>query len=308
MVKKIFFLIGAARSGTTLLGEQLLSEHPEVIYLGEPDYLWQQALGYQPDDSLLTRDATNSTKRNIQNRFKKAIKDGKSSVIVEKTPSNCFRIPFINELFPRSKFIHLIRDGREVALSASKEWAAKKSRALDSKELRELNMLKKIGKTVLEEGEFSKRFQSFSDIYYLPKYGVKFSNYLRRQFLGNDSIPWGPRFPGIRQVRKSFSLLETCAIQWERSVVAAESALGLLDEDRVFRLRYEKFIQEPFHYLTDICQFMGIATDEKLLKKMASKVVSRDTAKWKTVYSTEELDAVMNQISFTLKNLGYETN
>jgi hypothetical protein len=302
----IYFLIGAARSGTTLLGEQLLSHIPKVHYLGEPDYIWQQAIGYKSDDVLTKDQATNSIKKRIKERFRRVIASNSSNIILEKTPSNCFRILFLNELFPDAKFIHLIRDGREVARSASKEWAAQKTKALDSKEIRNSSFLKKVAATISREGEFSNRFQSISDFYYLPKYGTKFINYFRRQLFGNSNIPWGPRFPGIKEVRKRFSLLETCAIQWERGVVAAESSLHQIEEDRILRLHYEEFLEESHTHLEEICEFMAIPAEASLLEKLSSKVIKRDTERWKQVFTDEEKGTVHNQISFTLKNLGYE--
>jgi hypothetical protein len=41
----------------------------------------------------------------------------------EKTPGNCFILPFLQETFPRAKFINIIRDGRDSAISlAKKPW------------------------------------------------------------------------------------------------------------------------------------------------------------------------------------------
>lgn len=39
----------------------------------------------------------------------------------EKTPRNCLIIPFLHQTFPQAKFIHIIRDGRDAALSHSKK-------------------------------------------------------------------------------------------------------------------------------------------------------------------------------------------
>jgi hypothetical protein len=40
---------------------------------------------------------------------------------VEKTPQNSFVVPFLARAFPEAQFVHIIRDGRDVALSYSKE-------------------------------------------------------------------------------------------------------------------------------------------------------------------------------------------
>jgi len=282
-----------------------LSRHPEICYIGEPDYIWQEALGCQLNDVLLRKDATRQLKISIHKRIADLADIENAEVILEKSPSNCFRIPFLVEVFPNAKFIHLIRDGSEVALSASKEWSASSSNALDSKDIRELNIYKRFIRTIIEEGEFKNRFNSFSDFKYFPLYTLKLINFFRRQFLGNDVISWGPKFPGIRQVKKNFSLLETCAIQWERSVLAAENAFFSLESNKVCRLYYEDFIEEPIQCLLEISDFLSLATDEETLEKISSSVVNRNTSKWESVLNLEQQNAILNQISFTIKRLGY---
>lgn len=42
--------------------------------------------------------------------------------IVEKTPRNCFRIPFLKKLFPDAKYIYLTRDGRSNISSLIEGW------------------------------------------------------------------------------------------------------------------------------------------------------------------------------------------
>jgi hypothetical protein len=42
------------------------------------------------------------------------------SVVGDKTPCYCLHMPLIQGLWPEAKFIHIIRDGRDVALSMSK--------------------------------------------------------------------------------------------------------------------------------------------------------------------------------------------
>ena len=44
----------------------------------------------------------------------------------EKTPDYVKHLPLLHDLFPNAKFVHLIRDGRDVALSAQ-DWASKKT-------------------------------------------------------------------------------------------------------------------------------------------------------------------------------------
>ena len=96
---EICFLIGAARSGTTLLGEQILSFHPEITYLGEPDYIWQHAIKHRSDDVLQKQDFSPSDGDKIKRKLVANTTIDKN-VILEKSPSNCFRISYINQLLP----------------------------------------------------------------------------------------------------------------------------------------------------------------------------------------------------------------
>jgi hypothetical protein len=44
----------------------------------------------------------------------------------DKTPSYVRHLPFLSQLFPGSKFVHLIRDARDATLSAQKKWGAER--------------------------------------------------------------------------------------------------------------------------------------------------------------------------------------
>jgi hypothetical protein len=116
-LEKPLFIIGSPRSGTTFLGS-CISELPEVSYHFEPV-------------------ATKAAARYVHEGQWDAIKAQKfySTVyawlmrihldadlrFAEKTPRNCFLISFLYQAFPDAQFIHIIRDGRDAALSHSKK-------------------------------------------------------------------------------------------------------------------------------------------------------------------------------------------
>lgn len=135
-----FFIVGSARSGTTLL-RLMLNAHrrvtvpPESRFITEIKYdtgpigveaflstlgshkrfqAWDLPLGAVrkeiSDDPVPYADAVAAAYRAY------ARVHGKE-VWGDKTPRYVEHIPFISELFPTSRFIHLIRDGRNVARS-----------------------------------------------------------------------------------------------------------------------------------------------------------------------------------------------
>lgn len=121
------FIIGCGRSGTTALGTAL-SKHRHVTYLNEPRQLWFSA--YPETDIwtskahsrngklvLTAADADDSKSKKISRLFRfQTIKSGKP-VLIEKLPVNTFRLEFVHQVFPDARFIHIYRNGLEVARS-----------------------------------------------------------------------------------------------------------------------------------------------------------------------------------------------
>jgi len=122
----IALIIGCARSGTSILGE-LIVAHPGVKYIFEAHHIWELA-GLGADDShrLVAQHATPNVKKRILKWFEE--QKGSVHLLLEKTPRNILRVPFVREIFPKAKIIHIIRDGRDVACSmvpgcGEKQWS-----------------------------------------------------------------------------------------------------------------------------------------------------------------------------------------
>ena len=104
----IAFVVGAPRSGTSILGE-LIASHPASA-------IWEIAgHGASGSHRLTAQHATSQVKRAIRNWFEQ--QKGEARLLVEKNPRSSVRIPFVREVFPEAKIIHIVRDGRDVACS-----------------------------------------------------------------------------------------------------------------------------------------------------------------------------------------------
>ncbi len=124
------FVIGCARSDTTLLSD-LLKRHADIANWSELNDIWDPQ-GYPWPTSARTTppiwiDPTAFTARWWQDTVgrQKEIRalfgafqsvQGKL-VFVNKTPLNTFRIPYLVEMFPAARFVHVVRDGRAVVHS-----------------------------------------------------------------------------------------------------------------------------------------------------------------------------------------------
>ncbi|UZR28182.1 sulfotransferase family protein [Methylococcus mesophilus] len=129
-VKRPVFILGFGPSGATILGTSL-SSHPDVAYLNEPRALWVSA--YPEVDIWSSKapsrggklvldaaDAVYAKSKKLSRLLRiEAIKRG-GSVLIEKNPANNFRLAFIRHIFPDARFIHIYRNGLEVATSIAK--------------------------------------------------------------------------------------------------------------------------------------------------------------------------------------------
>ena len=110
--KKIIFIVGMPRSGTSL-AEQIISSHREVHGAGELPYLsefFKKNLDLFKDNN----DETSLQKllTQCQNNYLSKIEEHniKENIIVDKAPLNFKWIGFILASFPNSKIIHCKRD------------------------------------------------------------------------------------------------------------------------------------------------------------------------------------------------------
>lgn len=124
------FILGCGRSGTTILGK-VLSKHGKITYLNEPRDLWSSA--YPETDvwtsnahtfggkiHLSAADVDGGKSRRIRRMFRFESLISGRPVLIEKLPINNFRLGFIRAIFPKARYIHIYRNGLEVASSIAR--------------------------------------------------------------------------------------------------------------------------------------------------------------------------------------------
>lgn len=117
------FIIGAPRSGTSLLYAVLRSSSRTGHWPGEAHEVWEAehhpALRGWSSNALEADDATPEVAARIKRAF---ILTVGSKRLIEKTPRNTMRIPFLEALFPGARYVYLKRDGRENVNSLINAW------------------------------------------------------------------------------------------------------------------------------------------------------------------------------------------
>ena len=111
------FIIGSPRSGTTFLGS-CIAELPETSYHFEPVATKAAARYVHTDEWSIAK--ARRFYRFVYAWLMRIHADGDLR-FADKTPRNCFLIDFFHQAFPHAQFVHIIRDGRDAALSHSKK-------------------------------------------------------------------------------------------------------------------------------------------------------------------------------------------
>jgi len=118
------FVVGCGRSGTTLM-RAMLDRHPN-LWGGPESWIWLQPVdppilalkfGLEVGEirEMLARSRTGV--EFAERCFGECAKRAGKRRWVEKTPRHVQFLPYLMHSFPNAKFIHMVRDGRDVACS-----------------------------------------------------------------------------------------------------------------------------------------------------------------------------------------------
>ncbi len=132
-------ILSAPRAGSTLLFETLAQAAGIYTIGGESHQLIESIAALRPgrgvvsSNRLTRRDATSAIVAELRQRFAGRIHDrdqqppasGARVRLLEKTPKNALRVPFLLEVFPDAQFIFLQREPRANLSSMMQAWRGK---------------------------------------------------------------------------------------------------------------------------------------------------------------------------------------
>jgi len=277
-------IIGAPRSGTNMLRDILTSFDGVATWpCDEINYIWRYGNRGFRSDKLPVEKATLKIQKYIRKKFDKVAIDYQSDFVVEKTCANSLRVPFIDKILPDAKFIYICRDGIDATGSAKERWTA----GLDVPYL-----MAKI------------RYVPPLD---LPYYAVRylwarlcrlFSNEKRLAF-------WGPALENMPVILKKYTLIETCALQWQQCVDSADSAFSSMSSEKVIRLSYEDFVMRPTEELSKILCFLGKEVKLSEIDKAVKNVSTKSLGKGRASLCKDNVRMLEQLVGDTLKRHGY---
>lgn len=274
-------LIGAARSGTKVMRDSLsvATGIPAVPY--DVGYIWRYGNDAAIDDCLQVADIRPRTRRLVESFLARyADADGR---LIEKTVGNTLRVGFVADLLPGAVYVHLVRDGVDVAESTRRQWQEPADVSYLRDKLRHFPMR------------------------LVPTYGRKYALSMLRRRLAHDSrvATWGPRYRGIDADLASVDLLTVCARQWRESLQMASADLAALGAP-VIEVRYEEFIKQPGETLRRVARFAGLKPDDRNIETAASMVRPDRAGTGSNNLSDAELQTLDAEIGDLLVDWGYQ--
>ena len=246
-----FFILGHARSGTTLLA-RLVRLHPEIHcnwqahfftrepfrkslvespeaaeWLGRKSNRWNQGRDLSPlvlrasADFILERDAARAGKR----------------IVGDKSPSSLIHGQAVRDMaavYPDASLIYIVRDGRDVLIS--------------------------------------ERFRNFVE-------DSKFLTAEDRKIIVALQVDQKPFTDGRRSIFTE-AFIRRAAAGWVANLEETEAEGRRLYGGRYFAMRYEDLLATPFDEMQKLWQFLGVNVDSALETVVRGELTSNPDEEW----------------------------
>jgi LPS sulfotransferase NodH len=278
-VNPYFFIVGAPRSGTRLLG-RLVNAHPEIAVIHEARFVpgwFRHRRGVTPE-GLVTPELVEKLaqferfeqlevereqlEQVVARREKMPYSAFVSELfdlhgravgkrfVADKSPRYVRNLPTLHELWPEARFVHLVRDGRDVGLSVL-SW-----------------------KKVVERGELVANLPTWEE-----------------------------------------DRTTTVALWWERLVRLGREDGSVLGPGLYHEVRYEALVADPAAECEALCAFLELPYDQAMLhyheapearrSRHASRAPTPGLRKWRAQMPPQEVERFEAAAGELLDELGY---
>ena len=262
--------------------QSFLGRHPDLVSWFEPRTVWTYADPRRRHDRFTEEDATPRVIRYVRRRFFRFEEEHEGRQIVEKTPSNVMRIPYVHTIFPQSKIVYVVRHPLDQISSSELEWRTPISTG------KLWSRLKETPKSQLH--------------YYLPRFVTDQAR--KRIFRKKYVSVWGVRYPGIYEDLQIRAMEEINAQQWLECVRQADEDLSKLPSESWIRVRYEDVIRQPVEQFHRIFQHLQLEMGASLTGEIKSGVRTNATDKWMRM-EPEAIRKCLSILSDFMPRYGY---
>lgn len=194
------------------------------------------ARGYRPDERVAGR---------LRDAFAAIQSGARGELLLSKRTSNNRRIPALDTVFPNAKYVHVIRDGREVADSL-----------------------------------------------------------LRVEWWGGHRVWWDGRTADEME-RSGEDSLTIAARNWVYEMNELRHGFASIAPERILEVRYERLLAEPERRLGEILDFIGLDADADYLGAIRSLQLRYRPGSWQRRWNDAQLAMVLQEQGSLLNGLGY---
>jgi LPS sulfotransferase NodH len=231
-LERPIFIVGAPRSGSTLLFETLAASDQISTVGGEAHWLVESIPELRPgapgvdSNRLGAEHYSEAVAESIVNQLLAQLKDNRGRPVpaesplrfLEKTPKNALRVPFFNRIFPDALFIYLWRDPHDNLSSIMEAWRS--------------------------------------------------GNWKTYNGLEGFEEPWSLILPPAWAGMQDKNLQEIAAFQWESTNRILLDDLQTLPRERWTQVTYANLIADPAAIISGLCDFAGIECAGSLLERV----------------------------------------
>ncbi len=257
LLNKAIIIVGVGRSGMNVLGE-IIARHGSIATAAEPRLIWKYG-NDRKSDMLRPDDARPKVVAHIRSRLAQLVRDQGKQRLVDVTPGNSLRLPFVNQVLPGCRFVHLIRDGVDNILSKRRFYAVAGRRisgmpGSDFQTARASYMTRRLREVSLRQ---------------LHHAGMEVVRHVAPDWLlpivGRPTL--GVRLPAMGAMRREISLLEMCFMQWRASAEMATQYGRQLPPDRYMQCRLEELTPDTLRSILRFCELDEEKLDLEFFEK-----------------------------------------
>ena len=299
MIKNAF-IIGSGRSGTTLLGD-ILDLHPLLCRWYEPYFVMDRYFRNAPNDCRAAKDANEKVEKYIKGAYDHFRKRRGCRTVIDKSPRNSLKLPFLLEIFPEARFIHIIRDGRDATLSIYKEWQKRQTILKKRKYYQAIQSIRKfLVRQPLFEHKIAAVLFEIANFRDISRLNMVFQRYKR----WDGRVGWGPRFEGWQAEIDKVTTLELSALQWVKCLEAIVANRFIIKSNRYMEIRYEDFLIRPENILLEIFKFLALEFPPNFMDLIPTLKVTNYN-KWRQGFSAEQKACIGPIIQPLLDQYGF---
>lgn len=297
------FVIGAGRSGTNLMADTLC-QIPKLEYLAELRYVWSYKTKLRKVDARDETEAIPEVKEFITSYIEDRVSRANSVTFIDKTPSNALRIPFIREIYPEAKFIHVIRDVRDNIRSKRVQFYGG-----HGSYIRGAGLEHRTSRSGLVRNTSNHIYRLFAEgaLPYreIPNFVTdNLVSGVAHLATGKPRM-WGERVPGYREVREAFGENAAFAYQWREVISQAAIHGRRLEEGRYVEIRFEDLVSQSESLWDRLSSILDEVDLEPCRQYLRQHAEANRAASWSDEMSARELEELEPWARPTLEFLGY---